>query len=646
VTSDIILFLTRRTALLTHFNFIIIVSKNAKLSTKLYQGTISNSSGEDPQAAAEFARLQQNFVNSLSEVTRLIVQFNMSRMWRQHLFNTCLQNGYDNLKTEEWVQSLDDFEKKVSESEDRLKRVRRRRLEIAFKEDSMLLKRKNSMVTNDNAGFIKESQSALPLTAHEGTPVQDTVVPKVVSSMFEIPDLPPLVSAKVDTTPSAEPTPIDQLKVKAMEQKSSSNIPSEILSPITTASDDDFSFDFLDFDCMNEKKDIYPHDSEGETDSEESMAPLLSKIIGSIQKQDLPFHCIDIWVPGGISQEQCTDIGIQNRISSSKRNLEIVYAGGEARSDLLPLTKLQLNEFGVYSKNFMFDGGAGMPGRVYTSGRHSWEPKIQDSDIEHFRRVAGAKMCNIRTAVGIPLKMPNSVRAVVGFYSLFDLKEDQTLVRNLTLLCQDLVKPERLRSKSIPSSINTAMSNVVSKVSMDDIHGSIDSVASQASDLTSSSNTGKYEVLSENDVNVLANLLAAHMPIAQSNEVNQTRESSLENFIALRMVLLRYPSGCDGEQQRRLQILKKSYDGYVRVMMNENDLANMLVKDWVHLNEHVMKPLPWGVSISHVNYSGSEAANISPHTKICMLGPSLSSSSLPLKPPPVPSSEGFVPNQT
>jgi hypothetical protein len=81
-------------------------------------------------------------------------------------------------------------------------------------------------------------------------------------------------------------------------------------------------------------------------------------------------------------------------------------------------------------------------------------------------------------------------------------------------------------------------------------------------------------------------------------------------------------------------------------MMNKNDIAHMLVKDWGHLNERAPQPasVPWGPSIAHVDYSMSESANTTPasHPASHMAGPALPSLSMLLPPPIVPSSQGFL----
>jgi hypothetical protein len=621
------------------------------LSTKLYQTTINDSGGDDPQSAAEFSRLQHTFLNTLSDVTRLILKFNMNRMWRQHLFNTCLQSGYENLLTNEWLKSLDEFEKKVTDSEESLKRVRRRRMETAFREDSKSMKSVRGTGIDLNIASGSKGYIAATLSSKREKTKTDPVALKVASSMFEIPVL-PIMSTQTIASSTPDPTPVEQLKIKATEPNASLLVPTEILSPITNSAsdyDDDFSFDFFDLEGINENRDMSLHGSNGESeDTEDSMAPFLSKLMSFVQKQDFPFHSIDVWVPGGISHEQCVGIGIRNGIPLAKRKLQIVHGGSATRSDLLPLTKLQLNEFGVYSRNFMFDGGAGMPGRVYTSSRYSWEAKIQEAGPEHFKRVAGAKMCNIRTAVGIPLRFSNESLVVVGLYSLFDLQEDPILVNNLTSQCQQLVhRPKISLRKIIPSSVDTMISKVVSKASLEDAQDCTESIFSHASDLTSAnSTTRRVEELSAREINGLANLLAAHMPISQGPSQDTGGVSFLDKFISLRLVLLRYPSGCTEDQKHRLLILKRSYDGYVKVMMNKNDIAHMLVKDWGHLNERAPQPasVPWGPSIAHVDYSMSESANTTPasHPASHMAGPALPSLSMLLPPPIVPSSQGFL----
>ncbi len=629
-------------------------SKNAKLSTKLYQIVLNDSlQAEDHHSAIEFGRLQENFLNSLSDVTHLILRFNMSRMWRQHLFNTCLQGGYEKLQTGAWLKSVDEFEKKVAESEQSLRRVRRRRMEFAFREDSKSMKGQGAdinLITATRARNVSNVSNVESSPMKRDTNTIHNVAPKVTSAMFEIPVLPPIMSEQTIANSAPDPTPIDQLKVMASGHNTNFPVTIEVQTP--TTENDEFSFDFLAFDDMKDNNDIYLHDSNGDSDPSESSSSqsFVSGATSYVQKEDLPFHCVELWVPGGISFDQFINLEVKKGISLSKEKTQLIHAGYGTRSDLPPLAKLQLDEFCVYSRNFIFDNGAGMPGRVFRTTRYSWETNIQEASPEYFKRVAAAKMCNVRTAVGIPIEFPNNSRVVLGFYSIFDLVEDPMMVKKIVSHCQKFIRlPKSPFHKSVPSSIDTMISNVVSKASLEDAQDCSESLGSNASDLTSANSTArKVEVISAKEINDIANLLAAHMPIPNYSAQATEGASSLDKFISLRLVLLRYPIGCTEDQKRCLLILKRSYEGYLRVMMKSYDIAHMLVKDWAHLNGSCQQtsspvPVPWGAAIAHVDYSRSESNNNTQENplKSHMPGSALSPPSILLPPSVVTSSPTF-----
>ena len=663
-------------------------SKNAKLSTKLYHGPriLAGVAGEESESApecAEFARLQESFLSSVSEVTRLILKFNMNRMWRQHLFNSCLQLGYDLLDTGDWLKGLDEFEKKIADSEESLKRVRRRRMEIAFRQDSISLKdrentgvylkvsitkkRSNSVVAplaSEPSTAQKEASSCmfdfeeipvlapiLPQQVQTGSPFEPTPIARFEPNPFSIHS----AAERAPTISAPDPTPIEQLTI-SVNPSHTQYMPSPgVISPVTAGveKNDDFSIDFLDFEGLSEHGGIHLYDGVSDSESsEDSMSPLLSKLTSILQKSKLPFHAVDAWVPCGVPNDHCINMNFEKIGLSSHDKIRMVHGGSETRSDLLPKTKDQLNEFGAYSRNFIFDNGAGMPGRVYSSSRYSWERKVQEALPEHFRRVGGAKMCNIHTVVGIPVKYSNTDTVVIGFYSLLDLEEDENMARTLLSHCHQL-EPDQKQSPfmDVPSSVETSISNVVSRGSLHDsrtrLHSnSTASISSHASDLSSAMSIKKnMEQLNTSDIFSMANLLAAYMPIQNNNLPGEMNESlPLDKFISLRLLLLRYPTGCTEEQKHHLIILKRSYDGYMKVMMNKFDIANMLVKDWGHLIENTTQSSPWGSSMTHIDYSMKGSPKLSPggHSMNTQ-GTNPPSSNLVLPPPAVASSaQGFT----
>jgi hypothetical protein len=93
--------------------------------------------------------------------------------------------------------------------------------------------------------------------------------------------------------------------------------------------------------------------------------------------------------------------------------------------------QFNLFAFGDYSQKFSFDVGCGLPGRVYESGRPTWEQSVHNAPHHHFERCGGALQWGIKTVLGIPIASPNVGRIVVTLYSCNDRPKDQELVARL-----------------------------------------------------------------------------------------------------------------------------------------------------------------------------------------------------------------------
>ena len=173
-------------------------------------------------------------------------------------------------------------------------------------------------------------------------------------------------------------------------------------------------------------------------------------------------------------------------------------------------------------------------------------------------------MCNIHTVVGIPVRSKIGL-VVIGLYSLYDLKEDPKLVDALISECQKFdPEPKWSLFMDIPSSVNPVEPNGTARVSLhQQCRDSNTSICAESvtSSLGSTMSSGKRnEHLSLSEANCLANLLASHMPVAGNiNPSTPSVCSPLSSFISLRLLLLRYPSGCTEHQNKSLCILKMSF---------------------------------------------------------------------------------------
>lgn len=100
--------------------------KNAKLSTKSF--VLGKSSAQFTTRDRELlSMLQDRFLSSLSsESTRLVLKTNLTKQWRTHFYNVCLQIGYPHAETKAWDESLRELEKRATIAEEVVRNIRRR----------------------------------------------------------------------------------------------------------------------------------------------------------------------------------------------------------------------------------------------------------------------------------------------------------------------------------------------------------------------------------------------------------------------------------------------------------------------------------------------------------------------------------------
>ena len=169
-------------------------------------------------------------------------------------------------------------------------------------------------------------------------------------------------------------------------------------------------------------------------------APFLSKAIVYMQRHNIPFEHVDLWVPSFVpSSDASGDGGTTCRLCYAGCATVDFQVGPEGKSTVALSAEEQFNlhAFGDYSQKFSFDVGCGLPGRVYQSGMPTWEQSVQNAPHQHFERCGGALQCGIKTVVGIPIASPNVGRIVVVLYSRQDREKDQELVARL---CEEFTR--------------------------------------------------------------------------------------------------------------------------------------------------------------------------------------------------------------
>ena len=163
-------------------------------------------------------------------------------------------------------------------------------------------------------------------------------------------------------------------------------------------------------------------------------APFLAKTISYIERHNIPFEHVDIWVPSFVAGDDPNGAPSSCRLCFAGSATVDQVTGPDAKSckPLPPDDQFNLYAFGDYSQKFSFDVGCGLPGRVYESGRPTWEQSVHNAPHHHFERCGGALQWGIKTVLGIPVASPNVGRVVVILYSLEDREKDQDMVGRLS----------------------------------------------------------------------------------------------------------------------------------------------------------------------------------------------------------------------
>ena len=86
------------------------------------------------------------------------------------------------------------------------------------------------------------------------------------------------------------------------------------------------------------------------------------------------------------------------------------------------------SKFRKASEKCVFQGGTGLPGRVWSSKKAEWIPDVSIISEEIYPRVAVAKECGVRAGLGVPIISEDEVLAVLVFLMYECQKKDKHLV--------------------------------------------------------------------------------------------------------------------------------------------------------------------------------------------------------------------------
>jgi hypothetical protein len=329
--------------------------------------------------------------------------------------------------------------------------------------------------------------------------------------------------------------------------------------------------------------------------------------------------------------------------------LRLFPAGHVTRSDLDATLKAQLDEYGLYSTNFSFAPGHGLPGRVYTSGEASWECRIDCADPHLFERAGGASVYGVKTAVGIPMVADGIGTIVVAMYSTYDLEEDTLMLNKFVedfkkwtpepkwKLVIDLGSPTVKPSKPVPPPSRMVhfvhgkpeQGNLKPAPVVSSFHptASVPATMPTASaaalwmpthsaptvptaTMIHHPHTVKTEPaksfnpdanLEDDEEERIASLLGDHMPISGGPSADL-----LPHFMSLRLLLLRNKSHRAPPEIEKLDILKRSFRGYSKDNRRSgSELAALLAKDWMYLEPNAGIPPSTEIPVFQYQNHGS-----------------------------------------
>eukprot|EP00536_Pseudo-nitzschia_multiseries_P003447 jgi/Psemu1/174565/gw1.53.155.1 len=305
-------------------------------------------------------------------------------------------------------------------------------------------------------------------------------------------------------------------------------------------------------------------------------APFLAKTVLYLKRHDVPFEHVELWVPSFVPQangETANGASSNCRLcfAGSATVDEVVEEGSKTKKPLPQQNQFSLQAFGDYSQKFSFDVGCGLPGRVYESGRPTWEQSVQNAPHHHFERCGGALQWGIKTVLGIPIASPNVGRIVVTLYSLHDRPKDQDLVGRLSEEFTRLLPSPKWKlvvdiGEPPPQSQQVVSANTSTSTDVNGIDKGVDAV--------------KEETGRDHRIDDVVSLLGELMP----SDPQSPLAPYLSGFMSLRLLLLR--SSRSPEEEDRARTMLDSYTSYSQGGRSKADIGIMLARDYMFLSQN------------------------------------------------------------
>lgn len=580
--------------------------KNAKLSVRSYElGSTSNGS---PSLDCEMmSTLQEQFLQSISlDSTKLELRFNMTKVWRTHFSNLCLQVDCNMLDAIEWISSLEDMERRASQAEEKIRKARRRRMGLALKAD---------VRTAQSGVFFADMPVKRPDTSKHEV--------RKRAKMEDVPSNCGLVAAggSSSTLPTAT---TDASTVASSDDGSEADFIASMLDIGANhvgfrelAPSEDFANMFDELDDEDPPMTLTAHPS-AYHHVRNNCGPFLEEIVSYMETNALPFEHVDVWVPS-----------LPPKGQGKPGELRLFHAGHASRSDLDPALFCQMHEYGEYSVKFSFASGVGLPGRVYATGEPSWECQIDEADPKLFVRAGGAKVYGIKTGLAIPVTTAVIGRMVVSMYSTRNLQEDPAMIQKVTAdLALYAPEPKWKLVVDLGTSRGPPPRTLTSAPMTHYEHASaqanplgLDLDSAPDSDLgpnmlfmnhayafpPASSGTETALAVPPKDENQhIATLLGNYMPLSGVSAAGEAPDLVFSHFMSLRLLLLRSSTRRSAEENEMLDIIKNSFRGYSKDnRRTDKELAFLLAKDWQFLSATMEPKKPaaqssTGVYRSHV----------------------------------------------
>ena len=522
--------------------------KNAKLSIRSYEFRYPVA----PLDVNTLSSLEAKFLSSItSEPSRLELSFNLTRLWRSHLSNLCVQLGSSLLDGTDWIVSLEQMEQRATLAEETIRKARRKRMGLALRND------------------VKSGKDGVFFS---GVPVQRP----------------------------EKPTP---KRSHSFDNRRSGSGGASLTDVSSTAHSEENS----EFDFIQDRRDLeaeHPPQVEdyarilddlvngpGMTEGaaakhlKNNCGPFLEAIISYAEANYLPFQHVDVWVPSYTK-------------NGGEEELRLFHAGFATRTDLDSALFGQMNEYGEYSTKFSFASGVGLPGRVFATAGVRWERGCHEADPKYFERAGGAKIYGVKTGFGFPLTTKVIGRIVLCFYSVDDVPEDPELASKccaeLSRLCPE---PKWKLVVDMAPSGETPLSGLkpAAKAPVVHYHHSAAPAHGRSDDMSVQSNSTRQSQSQSIDEDALldqriASLLGDHMPLSELPAPGESTNSAMTpsllvpHFMSLRLLLLRSNDRRSPEENDMIDVIRQSFRGYTRDgRRSEKELAHLIVKDWQYL---------------------------------------------------------------